>query len=68
MMKQVLQAAKGGRTRVEEVPAPALRPGGVLVRTEWSLISAGTERMVIELAGKSLLGKPHLRTTMWCPA
>ena len=60
-MKQVLQAAKGGRTRVADVPAPALRPGCVLVRTRWSLISAGTERLVIELAGKSLVGKAVAR-------
>lgn len=60
-MRQVLQAAKGGRTRVDDVPAPGLRAGGVLVRTEWSLISAGTERLIIELAGKSLLGKARAR-------
>lgn len=60
-MRQVLQAAKGGATRVADVPEPVLRPGGVLVDTAWSLISPGTERMVIELAGKSLLGKARAR-------
>ena len=60
-MKQVLQAAGGGATRVDDVPAPALRRGGVLVRTEWSLISAGTERLVIDLATKSLIGKARAR-------
>ncbi len=60
-MKQVLQAANGGRTRVADVPAPALPRGGVLVRTEWSLISAGTERLIIDLASKSLLGKARAR-------
>ena len=60
-MKQVLQAAGGGRTRVADVPPPSVRRGGVLVRTEWSLISAGTERLVIDLATKSLVGKARAR-------
>lgn len=60
-MKQVVQAVRGGRTRVADVPAPSLRAGGVLVRTRWSLISAGTEKLVIDLAGKSLLGKARAR-------
>ncbi len=60
-LRQVLQATKGGRTRVADVPEPALRSGGVLVRTECSVISAGTERLVIDLASKSLLGKAKAR-------
>ncbi len=60
-MKQVVQAVKGGRTRVADVPSPTLRMGSVLVRTRWSLISAGTEKLVIELAGKSILGKARAR-------
>jgi predicted dehydrogenase/threonine dehydrogenase-like Zn-dependent dehydrogenase len=60
-VKQVLQAAGGGRTRVADVPEPSVRRGGVLVATEWSLISAGTERLVIDLATKSLLGKAKAR-------
>jgi predicted dehydrogenase len=57
----VVQAVKGGRTRVADVPAPALRAGGVLVRTRWSVVSAGTEKLIIELAGKSLVGKARAR-------
>jgi len=60
-VKQVAQSISGGRPRVEEVPEPALRPGGVLVRTRWSLISVGTERMIVALAGKSLAGKARSR-------
>jgi predicted dehydrogenase len=60
-LKQVVQAVRGGRTRVADVPAPSLRAGGVLVRTRWSLISAGTEKLIIDLAGKSLLGKARAR-------
>jgi polar amino acid transport system substrate-binding protein len=60
-MKQVLQSQHGGNVRVEDVPIPALRPGGVLVRTAWSLVSTGTERAKVELAQKSLLGKARAR-------
>jgi polar amino acid transport system substrate-binding protein len=60
-VKQVVQAVKGGRTRVADVAAPTLRTGSVLVRTRWSLISAGTEKLIIDLAGKSLLGKARAR-------
>lgn len=60
-MKQVTQTQRHGRVHVEEVPAPAPRSGGVLVRTAYSLISAGTERAKVELARKSLLGKARAR-------
>jgi predicted dehydrogenase/threonine dehydrogenase-like Zn-dependent dehydrogenase len=56
-MKQILQNQKTGDLKVVEVPTPALQRGRVLVRTEASLISAGTERMSLELAQKTLVGK-----------
>ncbi len=60
-MKQIVQTMKGGNLTLETVPPPALRPGGVLVRTAASLISAGTEKMLIDLAQKSLVGKAQAR-------
>src|ERR1700752_2809403 len=60
-MLQVLQNVKNGESELKEVPPPALLPGGVLVRTAASLISAGTEKAVIELSKKSLLGKARER-------
>lgn len=60
-MKQVTQTQRKGLVRVEDVPSPALRPGGVLVRTAFSLISAGTERAKVELAQRSLVGKARAR-------
>ncbi|HEU4387717.1 MAG TPA: zinc-binding alcohol dehydrogenase, partial [Blastocatellia bacterium] len=42
---------------MDELPPPALRPGGVLVRTAYSLISAGTERSTVKTAQSSILGK-----------
>ena len=47
--------------RLAEVPAPACGAGGVLVSTRCSVISAGTERMLVELGKKSLLGKARAR-------
>lgn len=60
-MKQLLQNLRTGETLVAEVPIPSPRPGTALVRTAASLVSAGTERMVVEFAGKSLLGKARSR-------
>ena len=60
-MKQLLQNLKTGQTTVAEVPEPVLRPGAALVHTAASLVSAGTERMVVEFAEKSLLGKARSR-------
>ena len=60
-MKQVLQNVRDGKTRVAEVPEPLVRPGQVLVANRASLLSAGTEKMVLELTKKSLLGKAKER-------
>ncbi len=60
-MKQVLQSMHDGKTRVEDVPDPFVRPGTALVRTAYSLVSAGTERMVVDFAGKNLLDKVRSR-------
>ena len=56
-MKQILQNAKTGAVAVAEVPVPVAQPGFVLVRTAASLISAGTERLTVEAAQKSLVGR-----------
>ncbi len=60
-MKQLLQNLRTGETSVVEVPIPSPRPGTALVRTCASLVSAGTERMVVEFAEKSLVGKARAR-------
>jgi predicted dehydrogenase/threonine dehydrogenase-like Zn-dependent dehydrogenase len=60
-MKQLLQNMRDGKTIVAEVPAPGIRPRTALVQTAVSLVSAGTERMVVEFAEKSLLGKARSR-------
>lgn len=60
-MKQLLQNLKDGKTVIEEVPVPSPRAGQALVRVAASLVSAGTERMVVEFAEKSLVGKARSR-------
>ena len=60
-MKQIVQSASTGALSVRVVPVPRVKPGHLLVRTAASLISAGTERMVVEFAKKSLLGKAKSR-------
>lgn len=60
-MLQVIQYQKTGEIMVDELPAPKLRPGCVLVRNVFSLISAGTERTSVETAQASMVQKARLR-------
>src|SRR5574341_402957 len=60
-MKQLLQNIKTGKSTIEEVPVPTPREGQALVKVAASLVSAGTERMVVEFAEKSMLGKARAR-------
>lgn len=60
-MKQLLKNLRDGQTLVADVPVPSVRPGMVLVKTAASLVSVGTERMVVEFAEKSLVGKARSR-------
>jgi predicted dehydrogenase/threonine dehydrogenase-like Zn-dependent dehydrogenase len=60
-MKQLLQNVKTGKSTVENVPVPTPREGQALVKVAASLVSAGTERMVVEFAEKSLFGKARSR-------
>jgi predicted dehydrogenase/threonine dehydrogenase-like Zn-dependent dehydrogenase len=60
-VKQVVQNYKSGELTLLDVPVPACKPGGVLVRTAYSLISTGTEMMKVSEAGMSMLGKARSR-------
>ncbi len=59
-MKQLAQY-QDGRLELQDVPAPMAPPGGVLVRTAFSVISPGTEKMKVEQARMSLLAKARAR-------
>lgn len=56
-MKQILQDLSGGTTYLAEAPAPGSRPGHLLVASRVSLISAGTERMLVDFGRASLAQK-----------
>ncbi|NOZ33171.1 MAG: Gfo/Idh/MocA family oxidoreductase [Alphaproteobacteria bacterium] len=56
-MKQILQNLRTGATEVTNVPSPTASPGHVLVRTSKTLISVGTERMLVEFGKANLLNK-----------
>lgn len=56
-MKQVLQNLRSGATEVVEVPCPAVRRGDLLIRTTRTLVSTGTERMLVEFGKAGWLAK-----------
>ena len=60
-MKQILQSYSTGKIELADAPVPACSSNNVLVRNVASLISIGTERSIIELGKKSLLGKARAR-------
>jgi predicted dehydrogenase len=60
-MKQIIQSYKTGEMKLEEVPRPSVTSGMILVENKVSLVSAGTEKMLVDLAKKSLLGKAKAR-------
>ena len=47
-MKQLLQNLKNGATEIAEVPAPGVGRGQVLIASRRTLVSAGTERMLVD--------------------
>lgn len=56
-MKQIIQSFKTGATILEEVPAPQAKRGQVLIQTTKSLVSLGTERMLVEFGKSNLISK-----------
>jgi polar amino acid transport system substrate-binding protein len=60
-MRALLEDMKSGQVAAYDVPAPELQEGGILVRTAFSSISAGTEKATVEAGRKSILGKAMAR-------
>jgi len=60
-MKQLLQNMKTGQALIEDVPVPQPGNDSALVRTAYSLVSAGTERMLVSFAKQGLVGKARSR-------
>jgi predicted dehydrogenase/threonine dehydrogenase-like Zn-dependent dehydrogenase len=56
-MKQIIQDLKKGNTILEEVPVPKVKTGNVLIKTTHSLVSLGTERMLVEFGKANYIDK-----------
>ncbi|MDD3377292.1 MAG: bi-domain-containing oxidoreductase [Candidatus Riflebacteria bacterium] len=56
-MKQILQNLKTGKTELAEIPVPSVRKGCLLIKTSKSLISLGTERMLLNFGKANLIDK-----------
>jgi predicted dehydrogenase/threonine dehydrogenase-like Zn-dependent dehydrogenase len=56
-MKQLIQSLQTGETILAEVPRPQVRKGHVLIRTHRTLVSLGTERMLVEFGKSNLIEK-----------
>ena len=56
-MKQIIQDLKSGATILEEVPVPNVKAGCVLIKTTRTLVSLGTERMLVEFGKANLIDK-----------
>jgi predicted dehydrogenase/threonine dehydrogenase-like Zn-dependent dehydrogenase len=60
-MRALLEDLRTGEVSTHNVPAPEIQAGGILVRTAFSAISAGTEKVTVEAGQRSLLGKAMAR-------
>ena len=56
-MKQIFQYLDSGETKIIELPPPRLKKGEVLIRSKFSLISSGTERMLVNFGKSNLILK-----------
>lgn len=56
-MKQIFQSLKNGNTTVQDIPAPSISSGNVLIKSKKTLVSAGTERMLVDFGKANLIDK-----------
>jgi predicted dehydrogenase/threonine dehydrogenase-like Zn-dependent dehydrogenase len=56
-MKQIIQNLRSGETILEDIPAPLVRKGHLLIQTSHSLVSLGTEKMLVEFGRSNLISK-----------
>jgi predicted dehydrogenase/threonine dehydrogenase-like Zn-dependent dehydrogenase len=56
-MRQILQSLKGGSTELIDIPSPRCHPGHLLIQSSSTLVSSGTERMLVEFGKANLLDK-----------
>lgn len=56
-MKQIIQDLKSGKTILENIPTPGIKPGYVLIQTKNTLVSLGTEKMLVNFGKAGYLEK-----------
>ena len=56
-MKQIFQSLKSGNTTLEDCPVPSIQSGNVLIESTFSLVSLGTEKMLVEFGSAGLISK-----------
>ena len=56
-MKQILQDLRNGNTNLVDIPAPKLKKGNIIVKSSCSLVSKGTEKMLIDFGNSNMLQK-----------
>ena len=56
-MKQIIQSLKDGKTKLVDLPMPSLKPGHVLIHTTQTLVSLGTEKMLVKFGQSSMIEK-----------
>ena len=56
-MKQILQSLKTGQIELVDSPIPQAKDGHLLIRSRASVISSGTERMLVEFGRANLINK-----------
>ena len=56
-MKQVLQNLKTGETSIEEIPVPMLDSHSIVIKTRRTLVSSGTEKMLVDFGRAGIIGK-----------
>lgn len=56
-MRQIVQHMGQGLTEVVEAPAPSLQAGSLLIASTVTLISAGTERMLVDFGKANMIDK-----------
>ena len=64
-MKQILQNLGNGETILADVPCPRRGSGAVLIQTTRSLVSLGTEKMLIDFGKGSLIAKARYTNSTW---
>jgi len=56
-MKQIVHSFKTGKTILEDIPCPVVQPGHILIQTCKTLVSLGTEKMLVEFGKANLIAK-----------